>query len=224
MHGVHVAFGFGDVVDAIQGSGSMTSRCRADGVSAKPLSISNHTGRLILAPRDPWACPNGDRLVRTLSDIGFIADPLGERACAFRTGPEFLELIAFVGCAVAIQTDPAVGSALCHVVIPPATVYPSWYYGRNTRAPRCPSCRSRLTDWRSRIGQDEGRSDSSPACPSCGRSAAFWQWDWKQQAALARSVILIEEVFPGEAVPTPGLLRRLGQASDPAWHAFYVQD
>jgi hypothetical protein len=37
---------------------------------------SHHVGRLILAPRDSERCPDRDRLVRTLFDAGFIADPI----------------------------------------------------------------------------------------------------------------------------------------------------
>jgi hypothetical protein len=36
--------------------------------------------------------------------------------------------------------------------------------------------------------------------------------------------VLIEEVFPGEAVPSPTLLRLLADNAGGPWRHFYVQD
>jgi hypothetical protein len=196
-----------------------------EGVGEAPRSrLSNHTGRLILAPRDPQACPDRDRLSRALSEAGFIADPIADQEAAFHVGPEFLGLIAFVGCAVAITSDPVCGGPFCHVVVPPAALRPCFCHGRNTRAPRCPSCRGRLSDWQSQIENGASRSEAGIACPSCGKSHPMWSWDWKQQAGFARQIIQVEEIFPGEAVPTRGLLDLLEQTSGCVWLYFYVQD
>ncbi len=194
------------------------------GAAGARSTASNHTGRLILAPGDPQVCPDRDQLIRTLLEAGFIAGPIADRECAFQVGAEFLDLITFVGCAVSIATDPVTGSAFCHVLISPATVVPRWCHGRNTRAPRCPGCRSRRADWQSHNAQWTLQPDDRVACPSCGQSHALWQWDWKQQAGFGRQLIEIEEVFPGEAVPTPELLNRLERASGCAWGFFFVQD
>lgn len=193
---------------------------------------SNHVGRLILAPRDAEVCPDRDRLVGMLSEAGFLADRIPERACAYRVGPEFSVLIAFLGCAVAIASDPRSGGPFCHVVVPPVSAYPRWCRGRNTRAPRCPGCRARLSDWPLRVDQFEqsartsgsDRQDSAVICPHCGESSQMWSWDWKQQGGFARLLVQVEEIFPGEAVPTDRLLGLLERASGCAWRYFYVQD
>ncbi len=52
----------------------------------------------------------------------------------------------------------------------------------------------------------------------------MWSWDWKQQGGFARLVIQVEEIFPGEAVPTDALLALLEHESGCAWRYFYVQD
>jgi hypothetical protein len=48
--------------------------------------------------------------------------------------------------------------------------------------------------------------------------------DWKQQAGFGRRLIEVEEVFPGEAVPTQSLLDLLKRASGSGWRYFYIQD
>lgn len=206
----------------------MSSEPGAHGIdadAAAPRSTaSNHTGRLVLAPRDPLACPDRDQLIRALSEAGFIAAAIADRHCAYQVGDAFLGLIAFVGCAVSIATDPKTGGAFCHILIPPATAVPRCCYGRNTRAPRCPDCRGRLADWQSHIARWTHEPDAEVTCPKCGRSNVLWQWDWKQQAGFGRQLIEIEEVFPGEAVPTLGLLEQLERASGCAWDFFAVQD
>jgi hypothetical protein len=192
----------------------------------------NHAGRLILAPRDAGVCPDRDRLVCILSEVGFIADRIPDRECAYLVGPAFSALLAFVGCAVAIASDPQTGSPFCHVVVPPASASPRRWHGRNTRAPRCPVCRARLNDWPLRIEQFEqsartpgsDRREPAVVCPSCGDCRPIWSWDWKQQGGFARLLIQVEEVFPGEAVPTDAFLDLLERESGCAWRYFYVQD
>ncbi|EGV18209.1 hypothetical protein [Thiocapsa marina] len=193
---------------------------------------ANHVGRLILAPRDAEVTPDRERLLGILSDAGFIADRIPGRECAYRIGPEFSALIAFVGCAVAIASEPRTGSPFCHVVVPSVSAYPRWFQGRNTRAPRCPGCRARLSDWPLRVEQFEqsarthglDRQDSAVICPVCGESRPIWSWDWKQQGGFARLLIQVEEIFPGEAVPTDAFLEQLERYSGCAWRYFYVQD
>lgn len=218
------------MLDSVRGSKAMTCNERGpvDGV-AKPF---NHVGRLLLAPRNAELCPDRDRLVSILSESGFIADRIPDRECAYLVGSEFSTLLAFVGCAVAIASEPRTGSPFCHVVVPPVSAYPRWCHGRNTRAPRCPVCRARLNDWPTRVEQFEqstrtpgsDRQDSAVVCPMCGESRPIRSWDWKHQGGFARLLIQVEEIFPGEAVPTEGFLDLLERESGCAWRYFYVQD
>ena len=112
-----------------------------------------HTGRLVLTPADPLVLTDPPRLRRALAEAGFIGEPLDTRAGRFLIGPCLLDLLTFTGCAVQVETTPTegAGGAFCHVHLPPPTPSPRLLAGRNTRAPRCPACRARLTDWRERI-------------------------------------------------------------------------
>ncbi|NCA68749.1 MAG: hypothetical protein EOM91_01375 [Sphingobacteriia bacterium] len=183
-----------------------------------------HTGRLLLTPSDPWHCPDRAPLIAALAAGGFIGDPLSGPEAAFRVGPAFLELLAFTGCAVSIATEPSPGAPFCHVRIPPAARVPCLHHGRNTRAPRCGACRGRLSDWRAWIGEGVLDPTAILRCPSCGARQPLTQWDWKQQGGFARRLIQIEEIFPGEAVPTPALLALLTATHDCEWRYFYLQD
>ncbi|MFZ0788673.1 MAG: hypothetical protein WAM94_03515, partial [Chromatiaceae bacterium] len=69
-----------------------------------------------------------------------------------------------------------------------------------------------------------GRLHARITCPACGETRAPWHWDWKQQGGFGRLFVLVEEIFPDEAVPTPHLLDLLMDAAGSAWRHFYVQD
>lgn len=62
------------------------------------------------------------------------------------------------------------------------------------------------------------------ACPACGEASPPWDYDWKEQAGFGRLFVRIEEVFPGEATPTPALMALLAEATGYEWRHFYLQD
>ncbi|WP_200386109.1 hypothetical protein [Thiocapsa imhoffii] len=183
-----------------------------------------HTGRLVITPREPDCCPERPLVVRVLTETGFIEGLLPGRAQDFMVGPAFLDLISFVGCAVAVSTDAAAGLPFTHVRLPSDPGRPQWCHGRNTRAPRCPRCRTPRTEWRAQVAAAMELGDHAIDCPACGASARPWSWDWRHQGGFGRRLIVVEEVFPGEAMPTPGVLDALTMATGRAWHFFYVQD
>lgn len=185
-----------------------------------------HTGRLVLTAADPHAVADPDLLTGVLAQAGFIGAPLRDYSGAYSVGPQFLSLVTFAGCAVALPSAPGILSdgAFAHVLIPKLAPAPRLLTGRNTRAPRCPSCRARLKDWRSRTAYWREHPMAGLTCPACGETRPPWRWDWKEQGGFGRVFILVEEVFPGEAVPTPSLLDLLTHASGSGWRHFYVQD
>lgn len=184
-----------------------------------------HTGRLLLAPVDPWAAPDPADLAALLHEIGLIGEPLPGRPWAYRVGAGFLDLVHFTGCAVRVQTDEAsAGEGFSHIALAPPAAAPALHAGRNTRPPRCPRCRAPLRDWRERAPDWAGRREACVSCPACGASAPPWDWDWKEQGGFARALIRVEEVFPGEATPAARLMERLAALTGGAWRHFYVQD
>jgi hypothetical protein len=184
-----------------------------------------HTGRLILTEQDPFRLPDEAALRTALDAVGLIAGPLPDGEAYYATGPRFLELVVFAGCAVRLELSPrGDGGPFCHVRLLGPYTLPRFLGGRNTRPPRCPSCRAPLKGWAgAALGWD--RSAEQPlACPACGARASAFRWDWKEGAGFGRLLLSIEEVFPGEAVPTPALLDLLTRTSGRPWRYFYAQD
>lgn len=189
-----------------------------------PGAASSHTGRLILTPGDPRAAPSRELLLEALAEMAVIGAPLAGRGDAYAAGEGLLGLISFAGCAVAVELDPGVGVPCCHVRVPALLAHPELQYGRNTRPPRCEGCRASLVDWRERFAHWRGHPHVGVVCPGCGEIRPPWRWDWKGTGGFGRLFVLVEEVFPGEATPTPSLLERLTAASGTGWRHFFVQD
>ena len=183
-----------------------------------------HTGRLILTPADPHRVPDVDLLIEGLRQSGFLGEPLsvqGERA--FAIGPGFLSLLTFAGCAVQIRDNRNAGR-FSHIRVPPVSLYPRLMVGRNTRSPRCVGCRAPLSGWRELVDHWATHPHAGVRCPACAETRPPWLWDWKQQGGFGRVFVCVEEVFPGEAVPTPAFFEQLIRVSGIGWRHFYIQD
>jgi hypothetical protein len=178
------------------------------------------TGRLVLTPDEPSLAPQAPHLARGLTDVGLIGGPIDVSGTAFYAGPKLLSLVSFTGCAVSVATAPdsAAGAAFTHVRFVGPYRAPRLRYGRNTRPPRCPHCRSRLETWRTLL-----HPERDITCPSCARRISPAGWDWRLQGGIGRVFIDVEEVFPGEAVPTATLMQALAAFSGATWRYFYLQ-
>jgi hypothetical protein len=186
--------------------------------------MSTHTGRLLLSTGDPFLAPEQALLTARLSDAGFLGPPLSGQIGAFSIGERFLQLLTFAGCAVKIAQAPDGDVPFCHIRLTGPFERPRFQCGRNTRPPRCPSCRSPLVDWKMRLANGKEADSAAIACPTCGETSPPWAYDWKQKAGFGRLFIRIEEVFPGEAVPTPELMNLLQSSAGCNWRYFYLQD
>lgn len=189
--------------------------------------MPNHTGRLVLAPRDPGCGPDRPRLILALASAGFLGPALGPGDDAYAVGEHFLHLVTFAGCAVRLEIEPGAGSdrPFCHVRIAGPYPEPLPLIGRNTRPPRCPTCRAPLRDWRDALAGPTaaGRTAALP-CPACETLSPARAWDWKESGGFARLWLGVEEVFPGEAAPTDALMQILAEAALTPWRHFYLQD
>jgi hypothetical protein len=186
--------------------------------------MSAHTGRLLLSAQDPLLLPDPTRVITGLIEAGFLGGRLAPDDHVFAVGERFLQLVTFAGCSVHIELSPTVDAPFCHIRIVGPFAWPVYLSGRNTRPPRCRNCRSPLKDWKRRLlgWCDAGQGEIG--CPVCGASSPPWDYDWKENAGFGRLFLQIEEAFPGEAVPTAGLvdlLERLGRCK---WRYFYIQD
>jgi hypothetical protein len=183
-----------------------------------------HSGRLILTPTDPWAAPTPQQILTTARETGLIGPALPEHD-GFVVGPRFLDLVAFTGCAVQLDLEPpARGAPFCHIRISTPTPSPRLLAGRNTRPPQCPVCRRPLREWQAQAAGWDSAAIPMLICGACGSRTHAWEWRWREQAGFGRVFLLIEEVFPSEGTPLPGLLRSLEALGVGPWLWFYVQD
>jgi hypothetical protein len=178
----------------------------------------------MLTPSDPAAGIDRAALADCLLAVGLIGPALPGRANAFEIGERFLQLIAFTGCAVHLDSAPqSAGSAFQHVTLHGPYAAPRLLYGRNSRPPRCPGCGKPLADWRSQVKRWRGDAPELLDCPSCGTRRSPGDWNWRQHAGFGRGFVAIEEVFPGEGSPLPPLFAALEQLGIGRWRHFYLQ-
>ncbi|MCU7852303.1 MAG: hypothetical protein KZQ80_08825 [Candidatus Thiodiazotropha sp. (ex Monitilora ramsayi)] len=187
-----------------------------------------HTGRLVLTPKDPCFQPNDlAAIIEKLQSIGLINGNIPGEASRYLLGDRFMQLVTFMGCSPSIQLEPnGADDAYCYLAIAGPYQSPHLLYGKNTTPPRCKSCRKRITDWRTVI---KTWHDSMPnwlaTCPHCGHRQNPISYDWRQSAGSGRLFLLIENIFPQEAIPAPALLNQLCKATgDQPWHYFYQQE
>jgi DNA-directed RNA polymerase subunit RPC12/RpoP len=187
-----------------------------------------HTGRMVLTPEDPYRLPEDlHAVIDELSGIGFIASPLPGHSAAFLLGENFMQWVTFMGCSPFIRLEPGDdGEPFCHLVIDGPYERPRLLQGRNTAPPRCAACRKRIDIWHEVIGgRSREAADGLAVCPHCGHRQDPATYDWRQSAGCGRLFLQVENIFPQEAVPSPGLLERLGSASGGLpWRHFYLQD
>jgi hypothetical protein len=186
-----------------------------------------HTGRLILSPEDPYFVPlQPDAILNRLEKIDLIGRPL-ENGEGFLLGDAFMQLVTFMGCSPAIRLEPSdSGEAFCHLLSKGPYPKPRLIEGKNTQPPRCTACRKRIEDW-STLLQDWSEKEAGWTfnCPHCDDPQDPARLDFRQSAGCGRFFLLIENIFPQEAIPSPNLLNTLQQESeDQPWRYFYQQE
>ena len=177
--------------------------------------------KLMLLPADPGSPPvNCVRLAGELQAIGLIGAPVAlEDNLFYPTGDNFLQLISFLGCSPYIQLAPPAngGVDFCHITLFGPLGSPQLLHGKNTRPPRCPSCKAPIANWR------EGLETESLSCARCNLTSPLSTMEWRNNAGLGRFFIVIQNIFPGEAVPVDALMNQLRGISGGEWGYFYIQ-
>ena len=144
----------------------------------------------------------------------------------FSAGHRFLELITFLGCSPHIEISPSKDekTGFCYVQIAVLKTGPEYIAGGLTnRQPRCSHCRDSVPQWRTAWKRGGKNPNSvSVTCPSCGTSQALTTLHWPKDTGFAQFYLLVENIFPGEAVPVPELMALLGKFSGCDWRYFHI--
>jgi hypothetical protein len=191
-----------------------------------------HTGRLVLTPEDPYLRPvEPARIAARLREVGFIGDRLADSDNRYLLGDNFMQLVTFMGCSPHIRLNPGdsagdSGQPFCHLVIDGPSERPRLLRGRNTTAPRCARCRKRLDDWKNIF--ETWRLEApgwQASCPHCGHLQDPATYDFRHSAGCGSLFLLVENIFPQEAIPSPKLLLQLQATSgNQPWLYFFVQE
>lgn len=178
---------------------------------------------LVLCPVKPgWTLPDDQSLERFLQSIQLIGEPLNGDG-QFLAGDRFLDLIALLGCSPGIRLEPGDDNLpFCYVRLLPRTKAVEFHSSGQTHAPRCPQCRSAVTDWKSKISSWlENGAETPWSCEACRHTAEPWHYNWRKSAGFGRCFIEISNIFPKEAIPQQQLLDALHSRYGVSWHYFY---
>lgn len=186
----------------------------------------SQTGQLLLAPFPTGGKTEIQPLLNHLRQVGLLGPPLeGLGNNAFQIGEAFLQLVTFMGCSPHIEVaPPPQGGPFCYLRIDGPWPKPLLRHGHNTQAPRCVHCRARIIDWQRMLPEWLAEPEhSSIICPRCSNRQSPLDLGWRRQAGFGWLFIVIEDIFPGEAIPVPALLSGLAQVTNNPWQYFYVR-
>lgn len=156
-------------------------------------------------------------LVSALQTIGFIAGSIDQaEKDHYHTGERFLDYVAYMGCAPAIQFEASdSNSNFCFIKIHKYESARLIYSQKQARDPQCPDCKKSINNWLA------NKTDTQIECKQCGTRFNIEDLNWRKMAGYARLFIEITDIFPKEAIPQQSLLENLADISGSSWSYFY---
>lgn len=156
--------------------------------------------------------------ITALQESGLISQKIDQQESAlnFYTGEKFLDYIAYMGCAPAIQFEPDENNnKFCQVKIHTHNTAKLIHSKTQARAPQCPHCNKPVKDWQQELDK------TTITCNQCGTRSGLEHFNWRKMAGYARLFIEITDIFPKEAIPQASLMNKLADISDTNWSHFY---
>lgn len=173
-----------------------------------------------------YSAPDTERLTSALQDIGLISQPVNNvinktttrlaTELHFLTGEKFLDYIAYLGCAPAIQFEAdETGKNFCFIKIHRYDSARLIHSKIQPRAPHCPVCKKATSNWQ------HNTTSSQILCDQCHTSSGIEMFNWRKMAGYAQLFIEITDIFPKEAMPQQMLLDKLSDITGTEWQHFY---
>ena len=156
-------------------------------------------------------------LLSELKNINFISQTI-ENSSGFDyfTGDKFLDYVAYMGCAPAIQFEAnTAGENFCHIKIQQFDSVKLIHSRIQARAPHCPHCGKPVKNWQ------QNRNETTILCELCATTSNIAEFNWRKMAGYARLFIEITDIFPKEATPQQSLLDKLSAITEVEWVYFY---
>ena len=156
--------------------------------------------------------------ISALQNINFISQPINTKVSDYRffTGNSFLDFIAYMGCAPAIQFEASENSsAFCFIKIHHYESAQLIYNQKQARAPHCPQCNKPVSNWQ------QNKISTTIPCDHCHTTFNIENFNWRKMAGYAQLFIEITDIFPKEAIPQQLLLDKLLSITNIDWQYFY---
>ena len=157
-------------------------------------------------------------LLAALQEIDFIADRIDTKKTDdhYFTGKKFLDYIAYMGCAPAIQFEADEHKdKFCFIKIHQLEKPMLIHSQVQAKAPHCPGCNKPVKNWQ------QSKTETQIFCERCNTSFNIAEFNWRKMAGVARLFIEITDVFPKEVIPQQLLLDKLANITDVKWLYFY---
>ena len=181
------------------------------------MSIDNLRCALFLTPKQhDFTVTDWPQFITELRNIGLIADTVTDQENNFYTGKRYLDYIAYMGCAPAIQFEASETSEnFCHVIIHQHESEKLIVSKTQARAPHCPNCNKPVKEWL------DNKTEDAIHCPLCSTRSNIADYNWRKMGGYGRLFIEITDIFPKEATPQQTLLDKLTGISKADWSYFY---
>ena len=175
---------------------------------------------LYLFPQQPdFNVTDISTLVLALQEIGLISDKIDsqEDKHHYFSGDKFLDYIAYMGCAPAIQFETSDEKEnFCFIKVHRYNIPRLIHSQTQTRAPHCPNCKKPVRDWQHQ------KTSTTIHCDLCNTVSDIGKFNWRKMAGFAQLFIEITDIFPKEAIPQQLLLDKMTEKFNSDWSYFYT--
>lgn len=169
---------------------------------------------------------NTEPFISKLQAQGFLGESFQAHGhSGYLIGEDFLKLLTFLGCAPHIEIAPPEQLSnwvnFCYVEIRQFQ-QPHYFKGLNKPKCSCPHCRSRVVNALPDMSQWLPGT-LTLTCPKCQQSVLAEALNWRHGAGFGQFFIMVNSVYPSEAVPTDKLMALLHTISNEHWDYFYFE-
>ena len=173
-----------------------------------------------------YSPPLEQEFIAELQKEGFIGETFNaHQQNGYLIGDHFLKLITFLGCSPHIEVSPPAQLSdwhkFCYVEIQSFDT-PQYFKGVNTPKCSCPHCRARVSQVLSEL-ESWAPGQQALVCPKCQENSPVENLNWRHGAGFGRFFLIVNSIYPNEAVPADRLMNLLADSTRQPWDYFYFE-